>query len=185
MGNIVLYNVYLLPEMATWSGELDRDPCLVLASSTPSIQDPPRNSKDTKPPSTRGRFLFRLCNDYDLVFVSGAERFGPSSGEYTSFQGTRNTVIDYVICSRTLFPDIKAFKVEPRIPGFDHAPLVLQLRIYLALILGRSVIPSRKRKREPVALQENTELDRMLIETLEAGKDEAKKSSHYTDPCSR
>ncbi|KAJ6616051.1 hypothetical protein B0H10DRAFT_1949406 [Mycena sp. CBHHK59/15] len=33
MANIVIYNVYLLPETINWVGDLERDPCLALASS--------------------------------------------------------------------------------------------------------------------------------------------------------
>ncbi|KAJ7734715.1 hypothetical protein B0H14DRAFT_3517064 [Mycena olivaceomarginata] len=151
-GNVVAYNVYLLPETANWAGDLERDPCLALAASlalaragsfeilimgdlngrtgsqTPSVHDPFRISKDINFVSTRGKFLFKLCNDFDLVFVSDAACFNPAGGEYTSFQGTRKTVIDYAICSRSLFPKVKAFKVEPPVPGFDHAELILETR---------------------------------------------------------
>ncbi|KAJ6597844.1 hypothetical protein B0H10DRAFT_1827009 [Mycena sp. CBHHK59/15] len=113
--------------------------------------------------------------DYDLVFVSGAECFGPASGEYTSFQGSRSTVIDYAICSRTLFPQIHAFAVEPRVPGFDNAALILQLKVD-ASILSPSAFPSKKRKRENVVLPEETELDRLLIRTMKVGKDKSKKA---------
>ncbi|KAJ7701678.1 hypothetical protein B0H16DRAFT_1235348, partial [Mycena metata] len=99
------------------------------SSNTPSANDPVRISKDDKPMSGRGRFLFRLCNDYDLVFISGAQCFGPSSGEFTSFQGSHRTVIDYAICSRSLLPQIRSFKVEPQIKGFDHAALVLEIEV--------------------------------------------------------
>ncbi|KAJ7026212.1 hypothetical protein C8F04DRAFT_1268385 [Mycena alexandri] len=120
IGNIILYNTYLLPESANWAGTLESDPCLALASSlavaragnfeillkgdlnartgsnTPSANDPIRRSKDNTI-STRGGYLFRLCNDCDLVFISRAECFGPNGGDYTSFQGSRQTVIDYPI----------------------------------------------------------------------------------------
>jgi hypothetical protein len=33
IGNIVIYNVYLLPETKSWVGDLESDPCLALASS--------------------------------------------------------------------------------------------------------------------------------------------------------
>jgi energy-converting hydrogenase Eha subunit E len=109
VGNIVIYNVYLLPETKSWVGDLESDPCLALApslavayagafhilimgelnartgSQTPSVHDPVRHSLDEKPPSTRGRFLFKLCTDYNLMSINGVERFGPNSGEFTSF----------------------------------------------------------------------------------------------------
>ncbi|KAJ6613856.1 hypothetical protein B0H10DRAFT_1951124 [Mycena sp. CBHHK59/15] len=206
VGDIVLYNDYILPESTNWAGDLDRDPCLTLASSialayaggfriliagdlnartgsqTPSARDPPRASKDEKPPSSRGRFLFKLCNDYDLVFVSGAECFGPSSGDFTSFQGSRSTVIDYVICSRSLFPAIRSFAVEPREPGFDHAALVVRLEINSNLLAPMDPQRSRKRKREETTLPNHTELDKLLIQTLEAGKDDKGKKPRLYGP---
>ncbi|KAJ7843890.1 hypothetical protein B0H14DRAFT_2248459, partial [Mycena olivaceomarginata] len=66
-------------------------------SRTASVHDPPRHSMDDKPISTRGRFLLKLCADYNLVILNGDERFGSNSGAFTSFQGTRKTVIDYAI----------------------------------------------------------------------------------------
>ncbi|KAJ7466476.1 hypothetical protein FB451DRAFT_1402208 [Mycena latifolia] len=141
------------------------------------MHDPPRPSKDDKPVSTRGRFLFKLCNDYDLVFISGAECFGPGSGEYTSFQGSRQTVIDYAICSPSLFPKVRSFTVEPRIHGYDHAALATQLEVDSVLLTATVFRPSRRRKREETILPDNTELDKLLIETLAAGKDEAGKKT--------
>ncbi|KAJ7601400.1 hypothetical protein DFH06DRAFT_1408221, partial [Mycena polygramma] len=99
------------------------------ASQTPSVHDPPRQSKDSKPPSSRGRFLFKICTDYDLVILNGVESLGANSGEFTSFQGTHKTVIDYAICSRSLFPNVVSFNVEPRIEGYDHAALILEVEI--------------------------------------------------------
>jgi ribonuclease HI/exonuclease III len=206
VGDIILYNDYILPESTNWAGDLDRDPCLALASSialayaggfriliagdlnartgsqTPSAYDPPRVSKDEKPPSSRGRFLLKLCNDYDLVFVSGAECFGPSSGDFTSFQGSRSTVIDYVICSRALFSAIRSFAVEPREPGFDHAALVVQLEINSNLLGPIQPQQSRKRKREETSLPNDTKLDKLLIQTLEAGKDDKGKRLRLYGP---
>ncbi|KAJ7803192.1 hypothetical protein B0H14DRAFT_2613642 [Mycena olivaceomarginata] len=87
IGDILVFNVYLLPESSNWAGDLECDPCLALASSvavayagrfqilimgdpngrtksqTASVYDPPRRSMDDKPVSTRGRFLFKLCAD--------------------------------------------------------------------------------------------------------------------------
>ncbi|KAJ7841791.1 hypothetical protein B0H14DRAFT_2586683 [Mycena olivaceomarginata] len=185
IGNIVIYNVYLLPETKSWVGDLESDPCPALASSlavayagafhilimgdlnartssqTPSVHDPLHHSLDKKPPSTRGRFLFKLCTDYNLMIINGVERFGPNSGKFTSFQGSRKTVIDYAICSKELFPKVKAFGVEPRILKCDHVALILQLEIDSSLI-GAPTVRSRKRKREDVVLPDETELDRLI-----------------------
>ncbi|KAJ7102008.1 hypothetical protein C8R44DRAFT_747033 [Mycena epipterygia] len=135
-------------------GDLECDPCFALSASvaiaayagnfqilimgdlngrtksrTASVHDPPRVSMDDKEVSPRGRFLFKLCADYNLMMVNGLERFGPNSGAFTSFQGERKTVIDYVICSKSLYPKITAFNVLPRELPFDHAALTVKLEI--------------------------------------------------------
>ncbi|KAF8187340.1 hypothetical protein K438DRAFT_1972969 [Mycena galopus ATCC 62051] len=123
IGDILVFNVYLLPETSIWAGELECDHCLALTSSialadngrfqilimgdlngrtgnrTVSALDTFRNSLD-QTISTRGRFLLKLCGDYHLMTLNGIEHFGPNSGAFTFFQGTSKTVIDYVICSK-------------------------------------------------------------------------------------
>jgi ribonuclease HI len=92
-------------------------------------------------------------------------------------------VIDYAICSKELFPKVKAFGVamEPRIPKCDHAALILQLEIDFSLI-GAPTVRCRKRKREDVVLPNETELDRLVIQTVQAGKDESKKTLQLFGP---
>ncbi|KAF8123832.1 hypothetical protein K438DRAFT_1792021 [Mycena galopus ATCC 62051] len=80
-------------------------------SRTASALDPTRRSMDDKPISARGRFTFKLCRDYGLLIVKGVERFGPNSGACTSFQGERKTVIDHVLCSKSLYPKVLAFNI--------------------------------------------------------------------------
>ncbi|KAJ7485568.1 hypothetical protein FB451DRAFT_1027873, partial [Mycena latifolia] len=98
------------------------------ASSKASPLDPERASKDEKE-STRGRWLARMCKDYNIMFVSGTARFGPESGNFTSFQGSRETVIDYMLCSRPLFESVEWFRVGDRVEKFDHAPLSTEINV--------------------------------------------------------
>ncbi|KAJ7672176.1 hypothetical protein DFH06DRAFT_979714, partial [Mycena polygramma] len=112
-----------------------------------------------------------------MVFVSGADSFGPDSGKYTSFQGkivVRRTVIDYVACSRELFSQVKSFAVADRVPGYDHAALKVQLEVDVGN-LNRSLEPHRKRRKVDVDLPDDSYLDKLFIQTLAAGKDEEKK----------
>ncbi|KAJ6571209.1 hypothetical protein B0H19DRAFT_1064326 [Mycena capillaripes] len=153
MGDIILLNVYILPESSDWVGELDRDPCQALASAialahaggfrllisgdlnaptrqhTPSVHDPPRSSKDNKLSSPKSK----LCNDYDLVFISGADCFGRKVANTHPSKGLEE-------------PAAKA---------------------------------SRKRKREEINLTDDTELDKVLIQTLNAGKDEEGRKNFF------
>ncbi|KAJ7712283.1 hypothetical protein B0H16DRAFT_1479531 [Mycena metata] len=157
LNKLLIFNVYLLPESSQWTGVLEKDPCEALAGSLAlaytsglwvvvlgdlnarvaallaKFLDPSRTSLD-KTITSRETWLCGIFNDYDIVFVSGADIFGPGSGNYTSFQGTRRTVIDYVACSRALFSHVKSFTVEDRVKGYDHAALTVQLELDL---LGR------------------------------------------------
>ncbi|KAJ6605140.1 hypothetical protein B0H10DRAFT_1957259 [Mycena sp. CBHHK59/15] len=171
IGRLLIYNVYLLPETTHWAGSLEKDPCEALAASLAlayaaqfdlvlfgdlnariaalraNAADPPRTSMDKGNPTAR------------------------ESGKFTSFQGRRKTVIDYVACSRCIFEDIQSFSVADQEPGFDHAVLTLKLKqnIDMANVMFSS--PRKKRKGE-VVLPNETEL---LIATLAAGKDKARK----------
>ncbi|KAJ6629694.1 hypothetical protein B0H10DRAFT_1939668 [Mycena sp. CBHHK59/15] len=71
--------------------------------------------------------------------------------------------------------------LEPRVTGFDHAALILQLKVDTA-ILGHSAFPYKKRKREVVILPDETELDKLVICTLAAGKDESKNTLSLFGP---
>ncbi|KAF8121650.1 hypothetical protein K438DRAFT_1653550, partial [Mycena galopus ATCC 62051] len=152
IGTRLIYNVYLLPESTSWVGDLDSDPCAALENSLALAymagfevvvpgdlnarteskkarpQDPDRVSKDPDI-TTRGRWLLRMCGDYNLVVVNGAARFGPESGNYTSFQGDRRTVIDYILCSRPLYDKILSFKVCDRVGKHTHAALAIEIEM--------------------------------------------------------
>ncbi|KAJ7081486.1 hypothetical protein C8R44DRAFT_905282 [Mycena epipterygia] len=88
INNLLIYNVYLLPESSQWAGALEKDPCDALAASlalaynagfevtlhgdlnarTASLlaypTDPPRKSLDIVEPSTRGKWLCNMLGDY-------------------------------------------------------------------------------------------------------------------------
>ncbi|KAF8188562.1 hypothetical protein K438DRAFT_1764309 [Mycena galopus ATCC 62051] len=127
-----------------------------------------------KKESTHGKWLCEVFGDYNIVFVSGAVCFGPSSGKITSFQGIHRTVIDYVACSRALFSEIVSFTVADQVEGYDHAALAVSIKLDVGdsnTILERP----RKKAKVDVVLPDVTELDKLFIRTLDAGKDEDKK----------
>ncbi|KAJ7019132.1 hypothetical protein C8F04DRAFT_1198068 [Mycena alexandri] len=197
LNKLLIFNVYLLPDSSQWSGVLEKDPCEALAGSLAlaytsgllvivlgdlnariaallaKYLDPSCTSMD-KTVTSRGTWLCGVFNDYNIVFVSSADVFGPGSGKYTSFQGTRRTVIDYVACSRPLFSHIKSFNVADRVNGYDHAALTVQLELDVGT-LNRSFERPRKKAKIDVVLPAETPLDRLFITTLAAGKDYEKK----------
>ncbi|KAJ7101768.1 hypothetical protein C8R44DRAFT_747209 [Mycena epipterygia] len=204
-------------------------------SQTPSVHDSFRVSKDTKPPSARGKFLFHLLSGRGNLatvrfwpFSSRLEHltqgvWAPRNGEFISvgvpekgidgvpghlcklsfmaaaldlqyiqtysyvmILRTRRlnfymTNIRQIWCPRRTKGGIEKIKfsnmlIEPRIEGYDHAALILRLQMD-PQIRGPSATPSRKRKCETFTLPDELELDRLLIETITAGKDEPRKSA--------
>ncbi|KAK7020879.1 hypothetical protein R3P38DRAFT_3197349 [Favolaschia claudopus] len=99
IGDIVLFNAYLLPESSDWTCDLERDPCLALAaaiataysggfrivlmgdlnartgSGMPSVHDPIRNSKDSS------KYFDRF--EFQAVMPAFAERLGRLTGMWS------------------------------------------------------------------------------------------------------
>ena len=69
----------------------------------------PRNSED-KVTCGRGNELLELCKSLDLCILNG-RKTGDIFGKFTSFQWKGNGVVDYLICSQSLEPDILSMKV--------------------------------------------------------------------------
>ncbi|KAJ7447712.1 hypothetical protein FB451DRAFT_1411806 [Mycena latifolia] len=181
----LVYNAYVLPESSQYAGVLEKDPEEALAASlalaysagfTVSLHgdlnartaskvayplDPPRDSMDKAPSSPRGNWLCNMLGDYGLAFAKTRDTM-------------RRTVIDYVACSRRNFSDISSFTVCDPVPGFDHAATVLRLKLDVDIqnILYAS---PRKKRRFDFSLPDVTDLDKLFIATLEAGKASAKK----------
>ncbi|KAJ6450876.1 hypothetical protein C8R45DRAFT_946489 [Mycena sanguinolenta] len=201
LNRTLIYNVYLLPESTQWTGVLGKDPWEALAASIAlaytahipvmilgdlnartaallaKFLDPPRTSMDTGRVTARGKWLCEVFKHYSVVFISGAQIFGPNGGKFTSFQGKTEvcrTVIDYAACSRELFSSIRSFTVAGQVQGYDHAALIVEVQLDVGG-LNRSLEKAPKKRKVDVPSPEVTELDKLFIRTLEAGKDEAKR----------
>ena len=172
LGNLLVYNVYLLPETSPWVGRLEKDPCEALAASlalaytanyhvalfgdldartvsrTAHPDDSPRTSMGKGNLTARGRWLCEIFEAYDLVFVGGAQQFGLDSGKFTSFQGktaVHKTVIDYAVCSRDILPKFKSFGVADRELGYHHAAISLCLETDIDMQNLQMASPRKKR----------------------------------------
>jgi hypothetical protein len=95
--------------------------------------------------------------DYGIALVSGAICFGPSSGN----------------CSKDAFDNIVAFTVRDRVKGYDHVAMILSIKLDFDVQSTLLASSSKKRKID-VVLPNETELDKLFIATLEAGKDKNK-----------
>lgn len=190
IGNLIIFNTYILPESTTWHDKIEDNPndslaaAIATAYSTnspilmlgnfnvrttslqPYVLNPARKSRDSKS-SPRGNWLLRTFFQYDMILLNGISKFGPQSGKYTSFQGVRRSVIDYGAASKSLLNVISAFTICPRMDKYDHSALIVSLNIKFQEL---DINPQpKKRQKKDKALPNVTYLDKLLIKTIEAG----------------
>ena len=83
---------------------------------------PPRSSQD-KVINPKGKELLDLCITHDLCIING-RKTGDLLGNFTSFQPSGNSVIDYGIISQSLFDHVVSFNVGNFMPWLsDHCPI--------------------------------------------------------------
>ena len=93
------------------------DPTLV---TNHHAEIPCRNSEDKVPADHRGKELVELCKSLGLITLNG-RKIGDLFGNFTSFQWNGNSVVDYVLVDRSLFPSISFFRIGNFIPWLsDH-----------------------------------------------------------------
>ena len=81
-----------------------------------------RSSQD-KVLDAKGKEFLDLCKSNELCIING-RKTGDIIGNFTSFQPTGNSVIDYGIVSQSLFDSVCSFKVGNFQPWLsDHCPI--------------------------------------------------------------
>ena len=84
------------------------------------IDIPIRNSEDKVTADHRGKELIELCKSLGVIALNG-RKVGDLFGKYTSFQWNGNSVVDYVLVSKSIFPSVSYFKIGNFIPWLsDH-----------------------------------------------------------------
>ncbi|WAQ97422.1 ANR54-like protein, partial [Mya arenaria] len=73
-----------------------------------------------------GKFLLQFCITYSLCIVNGRVGSDKGVGDFTYYGGIGSSVVDYFICSHSLYEICNNFKVGAN-PESDHMPLVLCL----------------------------------------------------------
>ncbi|KAJ6612443.1 hypothetical protein B0H10DRAFT_1807544 [Mycena sp. CBHHK59/15] len=86
----------------------------------------------------------------------------------------RKTVVDYIACSKEIFPNIASFSVCDHIWGYNPRCNSSTPQIGCGPANSIFASPWKKRKLD-FSLPDDTNLDKLFIVTLEAGKDAAKK----------
>ena len=103
-----------------------------------------RSSQD-KVLDAKGKELLDLCKSNELCIING-RKTGDIIGNFTSFQPTGNSVIDYGIVSQSLFDSVCSFKVGNFQPWLsDHCPFFFFF-LFLSPPRQRSVARGRDRK---------------------------------------
>lgn len=206
LDDLIIFNTYILPENRDWSLDIERDPVIALATALASASqshttrvlvmgdlnartcserafptDPLRVSKDVKPVSARGRRLLNIFADSNVAILNGQMlngqlKYGPDSGNLTSFQPRGNSTIDYAAYSNAHLDQIEHFKICPKVNRYDHCATVVHTRMRIPT--NRKTTMTLKRRKQEVTLPTETYLDKLLIETLQSATDECRKVVH-------
>jgi exonuclease III len=185
---LLIVNAYILPEHSDWSSFTQVEPFLKLRESVMTLaqlnkpilllgdlnartaelgpHDTVRKSADAeRPSSSRGRSLIALCEDANMTMLNGISSFGPNNAGFTSHQPRGSAVVDYAIMSIEHLPMIKRFEILAQdISTSDHSALAVFTNLPVTLDSHATEVICRKKVR--VSLPQDTELDRMFIETL-------------------
>jgi len=83
--------------------------------------------------TSRGRYLLNLCDTHDLLLLNGRYPRSPTplyTCQRTLVSTSTNTIIDYVILTRTHVPMVLSCTVliEPLLTFSDHNPIFLRLQ---------------------------------------------------------
>jgi hypothetical protein len=133
-----------------WAGVLEKDPCEALAASLAvaypahfefliigdlnarisalALHPVPPWTRETLPNVADGyaNCLMNITQSSSAVLNA----LGPIAVNLPP-SNIRKTVIDYTACSRNLFSSIKTFSVADRIPGYDHAHLLVSFEVQI------------------------------------------------------
>ena len=82
-----------------------------------------RYSMDKCHVNLHGRDLLEFCKGAGFLIVNGRIGEDRGIGEFTRVDTTGSNLVDYVICSPTLFKQFGSFKVHAKLPESDHKPL--------------------------------------------------------------
>ena len=89
---------------------------------------PNRNSEDKVPADHRGKELLELCKSLQLVILNG-RKIGDLFGKFTSLQWNGNSVVDYVLVSKSIYSSITYFQIGNFIPWLsDHCATRFKIR---------------------------------------------------------
>lgn len=190
IGNLLVFNVYILPETTSWEGVIESDPWLSLAnvlcrvaasaadvilvgdfnartaSHSASFLDPKRFSADATF-FTRGTALLKLLDECACTILNGIPELEPTSASFTSFQPRGNAVVDYAICSRRLLWSIRGLFLDRSTP-VDHIPLSVALQLQCDFV--NSAI-YRHNRLDPLSLPDVSDLDQDYIPLIKAASD--------------
>ena len=88
---------------------------------------PERKNSDRNEPNEQGMKLIDLCKTLDLTILNGRP-IGDPYGNITFYdENIGKSTIDYSICNRSFFKNIKNFMVLPQNELSDHCKIVTEL----------------------------------------------------------
>jgi hypothetical protein len=87
----------------------------------------------------------------------------------------RQTVVDYVACSKTSYDNIVAFEVNDRVQGYDHASTTLRIKLDFDTQNMMFASPRKKRKAD-ITLPDASVLTGYLSRPWKVGRITTKRS---------
>lgn len=96
---------------------------------------PERVSLD-KTVNNAGKNILSFCKMCRLSIVNGRTGKDRDIGKWTCTKYNGQSVVDYVICSRDLYPKISSFEVSDPLPFSDHSA------VYFSLEIGQPIDPT-------------------------------------------
>lgn len=86
-----------------------------------------RNNRDSKI-NVYGRLMLDLCKNADLIIVNG-RTIGDVSGAFTCYKENGKSLVDYLICSASLFKTFSYLSISQPLLISDHAALCARLEL--------------------------------------------------------
>ena len=78
--------------------------------------------------NNQGKRLIDLCKSVGVIMVNGRVGADKGVGKYTRIDSCgHKSVVDYILCSPKLFPCVKEYEVNAKVPESDHLPITMAI----------------------------------------------------------
>ena len=86
-----------------------------------------RFSKDEARTNRHGSQVIEFCKSIGLLIINGRVGQDKGIGDFTQFDTTGRSTVDYMICNPEFLSIIHDFMIEPKFPESDHCGLSIKI----------------------------------------------------------